>query len=274
MTTDSLLRRSIAADGRTVTLDPGFQGLPDTAHGGSVLALFDALSGATGPRAVASVYRRRVPLATPLALDRRPDGFALSDNGGVLVEGSVRAGRERPDARHVPPLGTSGVPLPLSKTCFVCGTTNAVGLRVQLSLDDTAVFGTWTAPEHLRASTPSALAIIAVTGLLDEAAFWLGAAASGEAGMTTELNVRLHRTPAFPSRLTIVGSRAAVRPRDDARYWDTDIAAWDDGGALVADASITFVAVRGAARKLVAGLLSMNAPEILRAVFPAYVQNI
>jgi len=38
----------------------------------------------------------------------------------------------------------------------------------------------------------------------------------------------------------------------------------------VASAVITFVAVRGAARRLVHGMLAVNAPEVLRRVFPAY----
>jgi hypothetical protein len=64
-----------------------------------------------------------------------------------------------------------------------------------------------------------------------------------------------------------------VRPRaDDPRYWDTEIAAWDDAGVLVASAGITYVAVRGAARKLVAGLLAINPADVLRRVFPGYVR--
>jgi len=65
MNIDALLRRCLAFrdDGSgTLTLDRAFQGLPDTAHGGSVLAIFDALAGATGAREVVGVYRRRVPL--------------------------------------------------------------------------------------------------------------------------------------------------------------------------------------------------------------------
>src|SRR5438034_465849 len=53
-TIDSVLRRSL--DDRSgaliLTLDPAFQGLPETAHAGSVLAAFDALAGLTGPRHV------------------------------------------------------------------------------------------------------------------------------------------------------------------------------------------------------------------------------
>ncbi|MEK7385295.1 MAG: hypothetical protein AABZ83_02535, partial [candidate division NC10 bacterium] len=95
-TTDTVLRRSIEARGDQLilTLDPAFQGLPDTAHGGSVLAAFDALAGCAAPREVAGLYRKRVPLATPLALAvNHADGahtFVLRDEDGtVLVDGRV-----------------------------------------------------------------------------------------------------------------------------------------------------------------------------------------
>src|SRR2546430_13643258 len=69
-TIDSVLRRAL--DDRSgdlvLTLDPAFQGLPDTAHGGSVLAAFDALAELGLPREVRGVYRKRVPLGVPLAL--------------------------------------------------------------------------------------------------------------------------------------------------------------------------------------------------------------
>jgi hypothetical protein len=68
------------------------------------------------------------------------------------------------------------------------------------------------------------------------------------------------------------GARAAVRPRaGDRRYWDTEVVAAAADGRIVASARITFVAVRGAARRLVTGLLAMNDPARLRSVFPAYV---
>ena len=94
-TIDSVLRRSL--DDRSgeliLTLDPHFQGLPDTAHGGSVLAAFDALAGLTGPRHVGGVYRKRVPVGVPLALTHgRAEAthtFVLRDATSVLVNGRV-----------------------------------------------------------------------------------------------------------------------------------------------------------------------------------------
>src|SRR5256886_12922048 len=94
-TIDSVLRRSL--DDRSgdliLTLDPAFQGLPVTAHGGSVLAAFDALAGLTGPRHVSGVYRKRVPVGVPLALTHgRTEAshtFVLRDATSVLVNGRV-----------------------------------------------------------------------------------------------------------------------------------------------------------------------------------------
>ena len=123
------------------------------------------------------------------------------------------------------------------------------------------------------ATTAGALAPVALTALLDEAAFWLGALATGEAGMTTELAVTLHRPIAHGAEVVVAAARTRTRPRgDDPRFWETEITAADAAGDLVAEARITFVAVRGAARRLVGGLLALNPPDVLRRVFPAYAR--
>jgi hypothetical protein len=72
--------------------------------------------------------------------------------------------------------------------------------------------------------------------------------------------------------VTVAGARASVRPRDDdARYQDTEIVA-RAGDQVVATARITFVVVRGAARRLVNGMLAINDPACVRRVFPAYTR--
>src|SRR5713101_8082687 len=129
--------------------------------------------------------------------------------------------------------------------------------------------GTWEPRASFRRDDGS-LAPAALTTLLDEAAFWLGALATGESGMTTELRVSLHRPAQFAAPVTVTGARGAVHQRgDDARYWETDVVARADG-EVVATARITYVAVRGAARRLVTGMLAMNDPACVRRVFPAY----
>src|SRR3989454_11448720 len=115
-----LLRRR---DGFIVTLDPAFQGPPETAHGGTVLAAFHLASGADGS-AVRGVYRRRVPIATPLRLTLSPDRgrvtCVLEDDAGALVEGSVTPpGASHSASRDDPGRGSAADshPVPLSGAC-------------------------------------------------------------------------------------------------------------------------------------------------------------
>src|SRR5712692_8684781 len=95
-TLDSVLREGLRAHGDEfrLTLDPRLSGLPDTAHGGSVLAAFQAIAGGVGPQRVRGNYKKRVPLGVPLRLTlaREPDdsAFGLFDaTGSLLVEGGV-----------------------------------------------------------------------------------------------------------------------------------------------------------------------------------------
>jgi acyl-coenzyme A thioesterase PaaI-like protein len=276
ISTDSVLRAGIAGHGEdhVLTLDPRFQGLPDTAHGGTVLAAFHAVAGRVGPQAVRGIYRKRVPLGTPLRLSvaRRNGEVAcrlLDDGDAMLVEGTVHGPGETLAPAMAP---GGGEPLPVSSTCFACGIDNALGLRARLFFDDTSVWTRFTPRESL-ATPAGTLAPVALTALLDEAAFWLGALASGEAGMTTELAVTLHRPIAHGADVVVAAARARTRPRgDDPRFWETEITAADAAGDLVAEARITFVAVRGAARRLVSGLLALNPPDVLHRVFPAYAR--
>src|SRR5215475_889393 len=136
----------------TLTLDPAFQGLPAMAHGGSVLGAFDLLAGLGGPRTLSGLYRRRVPLGVPLALDvaRAPAEvrYQLAHDGELLVEGSVREGGVEPPASGTCPRDLGGHTLPVSRTCFACGTDNPLGLRLALHVDDGAVHGRWQPSER------------------------------------------------------------------------------------------------------------------------------
>jgi hypothetical protein len=273
MLTLEALRGAVTGDGddRVLTLDPAFQGLPDTAHGGSVLALFDLVSTTNGRRRLDGHYLKRVPLGVPLRLRTRGRELEVSEGDAVLVRGRVDAAESLVDGHAVvPPPSGGALELPISRTCFACGVDNPLGLRARLRADDVAVGGTWTAPPGFAAAGGD-VAPLALTTLLDEAAFWLGALATGEAGMTTELRVTLHAAATASSAITVSGARASVQPRaDDPRYTETTVTARDAEGRLVASAAITFVAVRGAARRLVTGMLAVNAPELLRRVFPSY----
>ena len=275
-TLDSVLREGLRAHGDDfrLTLDPRLSGLPDTAHGGSVLAAFHALAADPRPRQVSGTYRKRVPLGVPLRLTVAREGHGLAcalgdDAGAVLVDGGVRPVDDAPPAPAPP--GDGGDPLPVTSTCLACGVDNALGLRAQLFFDDERVWTRWT-PRETAARPDGSLAPIALTTLLDEAAFWLGALASGESGMTTELAVTIHREIAFGEPLVVTGARSLTRARDDGRYWETAVTAADASGVIVASARIVFVAVRGTARRLMGGFLARSSPEILRRIFPAYAR--
>jgi hypothetical protein len=273
MLTADALRVALAGDGdaRMLTLDRAFQGFPDTAHGGCVLAVFDHAGAADGPRRIDGQFLKRVPLGVPLRLRSEGGALELDDAGTVLARGRVTAEIANVGGAVVAPPAASAMALPISRTCFACGTDNTLGLGLQLRADDDVVGGTWT-PRPGFGALDGTLAPVALTTALDEAAFWLGALASGEAGMTTELRVTLHAAACAEAPITIAGARGSTRPRaGDPRYWDTALTARDAGGRLVASAAITFVAVRGTARRLAVGMLAVNAPALLRRVFPAYV---
>lgn len=276
-TTDETLRRSLQprGDAFMLTLDRAFQGLPDTAHGGTVLAAFDAVAAFPGARRVTGIYRKRVPLLEPLALDiARLDASLtcrlLDATATTLVEGRVEPALLDGDASERP--AGAGELLPVSSTCFACGVENPLGLRAQLSFDDLGVWATWRPLERFRAADGT-LAPIAVTALLDEVAFWLGALCTGESGMTTDLDVVLGAGVPFGGPITVSGARDRVRPTSpDPRYRATHVIARDEDGRAVAVADITFVAIRGAGRKLAGWMLARNPPDVLRRIFPAYVR--
>lgn len=273
---EELLARCVSPD--SLTLPETFQGLPGMAHGGSVLASFDAIASrhrALAPREIFGAYRRKVPLNTPLPLNILNAGtradFRLSDGRHLLVEGWVRPAAIGSELPALPEDLSRGFPLPISNSCFACGVRNPLGLQVALKFGARQVWTEYVPREPFR-TAEGQLSVAALTTLLDETAFWLGALASGESGMTTEIRVTLHRSSArFGGPLIVIGERNRVAQRpDDPRYWETEPAVLTAEGELLATGRITFVAIRGAARRLVTGMLRMNPPEMVRRVFPAY----
>ena len=150
----------------------------------------------------------------------------------------------------------------------MCGIDNALGLRARVVFDDEQVWAAWRPREGLHTGA-GRLAPLALTALLDEVAFWLGALATGESGMTTELSITLHRDVAPAGTLVVTGDRRRVTPRPhDPRYLETAVAAIDGDGDVIATATITFVVIRGAARRLAATLQGSNPTAVVRRVFP------
>ncbi|MFQ5830727.1 MAG: hypothetical protein ACE5JD_16465 [Candidatus Methylomirabilia bacterium] len=259
-----------------LTLQEAFQGLPKVAHGGIVLAAFDIVAAPpNAPRQIVGIFRRKVPLrvSLPLTVHRLDRGaeLRLSDQTHGLVEGRVGPAEASSERLTLPPRPGDGFPLPISNSCFACGVQNPLGLQMSLRFDEHLVWTEYRPREPFRAAD-GRLATAALTTLLDETAFWLGALATGESGVTTELRITLHR-PAYPfgESLIALGLRDRVTPAPgDRRYWRTESFVVSLAGELIASGVVSFVAIRGAARRLITGVLGINPPEVLRRIFPTY----
>ncbi len=275
-------RWSLEADGRGRLTLPGLlQGFPETAHGGAVLAAFDQIAApwiSPAARTVTAQIQKSVPLETPLPLRVEP---APGDVSLTLGEDRRPLARARvastPHASAPARDGWGGVParglaLPTSRGCLACGTENPVGLRVQLRFEDRWVWAQCRPTETYR--TPDGrIAPVLYTVLLDEMAWWLGALASGEAGVTTEFSVTLYR-PAHPfgETLLALGARDRVAVTDErGHFWMTETAVLAPDGAPLAWGRITFAGSRAYSKRLVPRLLEWNPPERLRPIFPTHI---
>ena len=111
--------------------------------------------------------------------------------------------------------------VPGTATCVACGSTNPLGLGVRFLLNDRFLWREYVPPAayHARGEAHPALALI----LLDELAWWLGALAQQECGVTTDIRVILF-APLPLAPMLVLGDRAATGRDDDARgrYCRTD----------------------------------------------------
>lgn len=283
---DTLLRRSLRATaegGNRLILPRSFQGFPDLAHGGAVLAALDLTAGPwmdrSVPRLIAARIQRSVPLETPLSLAAVPStpnvALTLEHDGRLLVNGTVS-----PATPGLHPAwngqgdltGAGGFELPTSRGCLACGVENSSGLQVVLRFNDQWVWSEYEPREDYRTDDGS-LATALFTVLLDETAWWLGALSSGEAGMTTEIRVTLER-PDYPfgEPLLALGRRdRVIRVDRKGHFWKTETGIFISGGGRLASAEIIFAGSRVYSRSLIPSLLLTNSPESVRRIFPGYV---
>ncbi len=266
-----------------LTLAATLQGFPETAHGGGVLAAFDLTAARTmnapgAARLVTAQILKTIPLQTSLPLRVEASGqdvaLTLGDDGKPLARCRVTLGA----TEATPPLnGWSGPPgkslgFPTARGCLACGSENPIGLRVPLRFDDRWVWAEYRPSETYRAAD-GGIAPALFTVLLDEMAWWLGALATGEAGVTTDIHVALHR-PAHPfgEPLLAVGPRDRVAATDEkGHFWRTETAVLTADGTLLAWGAIVFAGSRVYSKRLVPRLLKTNPPESLRPIFPTHV---
>ena len=274
---------SLNPDGRgRLTLAGVLQGFPETAHGGGILAALDLagarwINPATTPRTITAEIQKSVPLETTLPLGVQVTAtevsLVLGDDGQALARGRVTLAAPEPGSRRNREIPAGrGRGLPTSRGCIACGSENTVGLRIQLHFDDRRVWSEYRPPETYRTSD-GRIAPALYTVLLDEMAWWLGALASGEAGVTTELVVTLHR-PGHPfgETLLAIGARDRVTATGErGHFWKTETAILASDCALLASGAITFAGSRAYSKRLIPTLLAINPPESLRPIFPRHI---
>ena len=266
-----------------LTLAATLQGFPETAHGGGVLGAFDliaarAMNAAGAARMLTAQIQRTIPLQTSLPLTVEASAamvaLTLGDDGKPLAR--CRVTRGVTEATR-PLNGWSGPPekslgFPTARGCLACGTENPIGLRVRLRFDDRWVWSEYHPSETYRAAD-GGIAPALFTVLLDEMAWWLGALATGEAGVTTDIHVTLHRpTDPFGEPLLAIGPRERVVVTDErGHFWRTETAVLAADGTLLASGAIVFAGSRVYSKRLIPQLLKTNPPESLRPIFPTHV---
>jgi hypothetical protein len=278
------VRRGPGARTGTLTLPALFQGWPQIAHGGGVLACLDALARPAlpdgphlvSPHVVSVKLHRSVDLETPLtwqltSLDGGV-GLTLHQEERCLVEGSVRiAPAAEPVPAGLPPqAGESEAPtVPGNANCLACGSENPIGLQIRFHYGEGAVWKSYRPRPHYRAADGSLVPAFHFIAL-DEIGWWLGVLGAGECGVTNEITVRILRPVPFDTPLVISGSRAAVTPDDDrGRLWRAQATVSADG-TPVAVGSVRFAGSRGFTRRLIPGFLASSSPEDVRRLFPRY----
>jgi hypothetical protein len=278
VTIDEALRQATVDAARGMVTFPGdLHGFPGTVHGGAVAAAFHRLTLPRPPVALRVELLRGVPTETPLVLRTGSAGatarLSLHQGDRPLAEATLR--RDEITAPDVQSLQTAWAEdnvaraeVPGTATCVACGSMNPLGLGVRFLLNDRFLWREYAPPAtyHARGGTHPALALI----LLDELAWWLGALAQQECGVTTDVHVTLFTTLPLAPMLAL-GDRTAVGSDDDARgrYCRTRGVLLGPDGALLASVAARFAGSRAYTRRLVEPFLSTTSVEELTRWFPS-----
>jgi len=278
VTIDEALRQATADAARGVVTSPAdLHGFPGTVHGGAVAALFHRLTLPRPPVALRVELLRGVPTETVLTLRTGSTGttarLALVQGDRPLAEATIR--RDAIEAPDITPLWsawtsdrTARAQVPGTVTCLACGSANPLGLAVRFHLNERFLWHEGVPPAAYRgpAGTHPALALI----VLDELAWWLGALAQQECGVTTDVRVTLH-APLPWGPMVVLGDRGAVRADDDprGRYSQTAGVLLAADGTLLASAQVRFAGSRAYTRRLVEPFLAGTPVEDLARWFPS-----
>jgi hypothetical protein len=284
-----------AALGRAVRLDGDgrgrfeagaeLAGWPGTVHGGTLAAALDEagrrLGGGDGPRRIEARLTASVPIASALALEgeARDGGAAVSlVDRGQPVSMATMAVLDAPGAAAPAPAtapapwcgNAAGFTLPTSETCLACGAGNSLGLRLALAFDDEGVWVRTAPRAGWRAAGGLHPALAPV--VLDEVAWWLGALAMREGGLTNRIAVDL----LDPCALVDAGAEIAAAGRFadvvavDRRktFWRTAVALTGPAGRSLARATIVFRGGAEYSERQIPYFRPRTPSDVFRRMFP------
>jgi len=132
--------------------------------------------------------------------------------------------------------------LPYTKSCFVCGEANPIGLRLKFETDGQVVRARFRpAPEHIGFKQVVHGGIIAT--VLDEIMVWACAVPTGRFAYCVELNVRFAR-PARPGQDLTISAELTDNRRD--RLFAASSRLADETGNVLATATGKYLAMKEA----------------------------
>ena len=134
------------------------------------------------------------------------------------------------------------IELPHTHSCFVCGESNPIGLKLRFHTDGQKVETRFTpAPEHNGFKQVVHGGLIAT--LLDETMVWACAVQTRRFAFCAEFNIRFHN-PTQPNRQTIATGELVANRRD--KIFETKAELRDAAGLLLASATGKYLPIEPA----------------------------
>jgi uncharacterized protein (TIGR00369 family) len=132
--------------------------------------------------------------------------------------------------------------LPHTKSCFVCGENNSVGLQQRFDTDGRVVRARFT-PRVEHAGFQGVIHGGILATLLDEVMVWACAVQAGRFGFCAEMTVR-YQTPARPGETLLVEAELVANRR--GRVFEAKAEIRNAAGAIVARAGGKYMPIRDA----------------------------
>jgi hypothetical protein len=274
----------VATEGHArLQASPLLQSWPGIVHGGGMVALFDSvatrLGGAPAPRIIEARLTSSVPTGVVLSLEGRRDDdrairMTVMEGEQTLASGAVSAlDRDDVGVDAIWSGGDDGWALPGTDHCLACGASNPLGLGARLHFDER---GVWARVEPGTRWLDDNGAPHPALGpvLLDELAWWLGALAMREGGLTNRLHLTLTELRGVPETpLLAAGRFERVTPVDRRKsFWRTETALTSADGQILATASIVFRGGPEYSDRQMDHFRRRTPPDVFRRMFPNHAK--